>query len=264
MSRCFDKTATVAIALLLLCTIPGPALAGEEPEERAKPLAAPAPILPEGKSDGLTRLDPDDEIWLDRKRRRVVINGAVAIQQGQLEMFACLKGTKEHESVVSVRTKAFVAHAALLALGAKPGGPVRFFPEYRPAHGTEIEITVYWKDARGRVHTARAQEWIRDVKTGKAMRYPFVFGGSGFWVDKKTGQRFYQAEDGDFICISNFASAMLDVPVESSQSNEGLLFDAFTEHIPRQGTEVTITLVPKVKKEREKEKAEGKEPEEAR
>ena len=36
-------------------------------------------------------------------------------------MFAVTKGTKEHEAVVSVNTKAYVVHAALLAVGAESG-----------------------------------------------------------------------------------------------------------------------------------------------
>ena len=45
--------------------------------------------------------------------------------------------------------------------------------------------------------------------------------------------------------MSNFSSAMLDVPVRSSDSNAALLFDAFTERIPPIGTPVTIILTPR-------------------
>ncbi len=40
------------------------------------------------------------------------------------------------------------------------------------------------------------------------------------------------AESGDLICVSNFTTAMLDIPIESSQSNEGLMFEASTGKIP--------------------------------
>jgi hypothetical protein len=87
---------------------------------------------------------------------------------------------------------------------------------------------------------------VRDIKTKKEMNHPWVFAGSSFWVDPSTNERSYQAEDGDFICVSNFASAMLDLPVESSQANDALDFEAFTEHIPPQRTKVTLYLKPKV------------------
>jgi len=133
-----------------------------------------------------------------------------------------------------------------LALGAEPGHPVQYSPKYVPASGAEVEIDVVWKDAEGKLQRGRAQDWVRNVDTGKALGSNWVFAGSGFWEDETTGQRHYQAEGGDFICVSNFPSAMLDLPVESSQSNNALLFEAFTERIPPRGTPVTLILKPKL------------------
>jgi len=42
--------------------------------------------------------------------------------------------------------------------------------------------------------------------------------------------------------VSNFPTAMLDLPVESSQSNEALLFEAFEGQVPPRGTAVEILL----------------------
>ncbi len=196
----------------------------------------------------MKRLMPGYDVWIDAKNKRVVLDGTICLRQGQLEMFACLKGTKEHEAIVAADTKAYAVHAALLAVGAEAGTPVQFKPTYKPATGSEIEITVVWTDKNGTVHRDRAQDWIRDAKTGKAMQYPWVFAGSGFWQDEATGSKQYLAESGDFICVSNFPSAMLDLPVESSQSNEDLAYQAFTEHIPPLGTKVRLVLTPKAKK----------------
>ena len=74
------------------------------------------------------------------------------------------------------------------------------------------------------------------------MTYPWVFAGSRFWTDEETGKQYYQAEGGDFICVSNFGTAALDIPVESSQSNDALEFEAFTERIPPLGTPVRLVL----------------------
>ncbi|MGE0610689.1 MAG: YdjY domain-containing protein, partial [Pirellulales bacterium] len=111
---------------------------------------------------GLTRLDPDSNVWVDKENKRVVLAGEVCRRDAILEMFACIKGTKEHEAVVSVHCKAFLVHTGLLAVGAEPGHPVRFQPEYEAAEGPEIEITVLWKDEEGEVRQARAQDWIRN------------------------------------------------------------------------------------------------------
>ncbi len=194
----------------------------------------------------MKRLSPEYDVWIDPKKKRVVMDGTVCLRQGNLEMFACLKGTKEHESVVFVDTKAFIVHAGLLAVGAKPGSPARFQPEYRPATGTPVDITLVWTDERGTVQRERAQQWVRDAHTQKALESTWVFAGSGFWTDETTGQKNYLAEGGDFICVSNFPGAMLDLPVESSQANQELLFEAFTDHIPPRGTRVRIVLTPRL------------------
>ena len=73
----------------------------------------------------------------------------------------------------------------------------------------------------------------------------WVFPGSGFFTNPDTGKKFYLAEDGDLICVANFSSALLDVAMtSSSQGTENLLFEAWTERIPPQGTPVTIELIP--------------------
>lgn len=205
----------------------------------------------------LTPLTKDRTLFIDTKRKLVVVNGEVCLREGQLEMFACPKGTKEHESVVAVACKPQYVHAALLAVGAKKGHPVRFMPEYKPATGTRIDIDIVWKDKQGKEHRSRAQDWIQHARTGKPMPYYWVFAGSGFETDSHTGQRYYWADGGDFICVSNFATATLDLPVESSQTNAELLFTAFTDHIPPNGTKVQMVLIPRLEKE-SKKPAKGK------
>ena len=51
---------------------------------------------------------------------------------------------------------------------------------------------------------------------------------------------------------------MLDLPIESSQSNEALLYQARTEKIPPVGTKVALVLTPRAepKKTAAKPKAE--------
>jgi hypothetical protein len=195
----------------------------------------------------LIRLSPNHEVWIDKVNKRVILGGQIALREGQLEMFACLAKTKEHESVVAVNSKAFLVHAGLVAVGAEPGHPAQFRPVYRSASGTEVEITAYWTDDQGKRQQIRAQEWLKNVKTGKPMTENWVFAGSGYWTDRETGQKYYQAEEGDFICVSNFATAMLDVPIESSATNDALLFEANSAKIPERGRRVTLVLTPKLK-----------------
>ena len=211
------------------------------------PLTAADPAEAAKASAKLIRLSPTYEVWIDKENRRVVLGGAVCLREGQLEMLACLKKTKEHESLVAVNGRAFLAHAGLVAIGAEPGHPAQFRPQYKAADGAEIDITIYWNDEKGKRQQARAQEWLKNVKTGKEMTERWVFGGSGYWTDRDTGKRFYQAEEGDFVCVSNFVTAMLDLPIESSQQSGSLLFEANTTKIPPKGTRVSLVLTPRLK-----------------
>jgi hypothetical protein len=53
-------------------------------------------------------------------------------------------------------------------------------------------------------------------------------------------------DGGEFICVSNFGAATMDVPVESSSEASSLLFQANTEQIPDLGTLVLLVLEPEV------------------
>lgn len=89
---------------------------------------------------------------------------------------------------------------------------------------------------------------LYDRSQVRQMDANWVFAGSGFSVDSVTGEKRYLAESGDLICVANFATATIDLSVESSATNDGLMFEAFTERIPPVGTKVTIELVPLFKK----------------
>lgn len=199
-------------------------------------------VATEDRHPELRRLSPTEEVWIDRERREVVVGGRVALDDGLLEFFACPAGTKEHESVVAVDSSARLVHAALLAVGLEPGKPVSFDPEYRPATGPRIRVTMRWTDADGAVQEADARGWIRNTRTGKALETDWVFAGSAFWTDPADGREYYQADGGDLLCVSNFPTATLDLPIESSQSNEALLFEVFKERVPKRETPVEMIL----------------------
>ena len=213
-----------------------------------------------GNPPGMLRLDPVNRVWVDKKKQRVVVDGYIALNMGQIEMFACPARTKEHESVVAVFSKAFVVHAALLAVGAKTGKPVQWDPEYAPPTGSEIAVYCLWKDEKtGKRMNIDAKKWIRQIGTEDGvLGTNFVFAGSKMWKDPDTGRERYVAESGDLICVSNFASATLDVPMKSSQVNSGLMFAAFEDRVPARGTPVRLVLQvvkPKVAKSARAEKS---------
>ncbi len=236
------------------CVDPQVTLPAETPVNNPDGQPPPQPTTPEDLGpplvedlESLERLHPTYPVWVDKKNRSVVMQGEVCQREVPLELFACTRNSKEHESVVVIDTKAYVVHAGLLAVGAEPGAPVRFSPEFAPARGTEIDVTVAYKDEQGEIRRARAQDWICHIDTEKPMEYPWVFAGSQMLTDEQTGRQYYQADgEGDLICVSNFPSAVLDIPARSSTDSSALLFKANPEKVPARGTPVTIILTPRL------------------
>lgn len=289
------------------------------------PAAEPASKATVKSPSELKPLNKAGTVLLDAKGKKLLLKSEVVLREGLLELLVCLKRSKEHESILSVDTQAQYVHAGLLALGAQPGTPVRWEPEYQAATGQTINIFLTWTDDEGKLHREPAQSWVRhatrryfveklemppkdfklpadselkwDSNNGELLWYgtmseaqrdaalkissdaafqkaihsffkltqvrpmdaKWVFAGSYFVTDEKTGEKFYQAESGDLVCVANFATATLDLSVSSSATNDDLMFEAFTERIPPLGTQVTIELIPdfkaveKGKKEKEKQ-----------
>lgn len=298
--------------LLFIVSVPWTADVYSQEEKTPEPAAPKAPVA----------LNPQKSVLLDVDDGKLILETEVVLRAGLLEMLVCLKQTKEHESILSIDAKAATVHAGLLALGCKPGTPVKFDPEFQPPQGQEIEIWLMWKDAEGKWQRTKAQNWIRSVTRkyhiAKLEQFPsgvkipedsdlryddkfhellwfgimsdrerdrmlalssdpkyqaaikelhkisqivpmtadWVFSGSGFYHDEKTGQQFYLAESGDLICVANFSTATLDVREKSSANSEGgLSYEAWEERIPPLGTKVRVELIPVKPEAEEKQPA---------
>ncbi len=215
-----------------------------EPESDERPTAEQAVRGAFNPPPSARNLNKESSLWVDVKLKRVYIDGYVIMDRGSLEMFACPMHTKEHESVVAVLAQSSQVHAALLAVGAMPGTPVRYQPEFLPATGQRIRIWVSWLDETGEYRVADARSWIQNSETKQPLDTDWVFAGSGFWKDEQDGKEYYKADSGDMICVSNFNTAMLDLPVASSAQADSLIYTPFTDRIPKRGMPVRITLVP--------------------
>jgi hypothetical protein len=122
---------------------------------------------------------------------------------------------------------------------------VQFRPKFVPPSGTTIKVFVEYEEKNKKVRLP-AQKWVRHAKTKKDLEHDFVFAGSFLREDPldKNAKPFYAANEGDVICLSNFDTAMLDLPIDSSQDADALLFEAHTERIPAKQTPVLVILEP--------------------
>lgn len=183
-------------------------------------------------------------LWVDRDKTKIYLDGYVAMNDGPLEMFACPAGTKEHESVVASIPKPSEVHAALIAIGAESGKPSTVSPEFMPATGQRIRIWVCYRDNENRFQFVDARDWIVRIGTTDTLKEDWVFVGSSVWTDPRDGISYYEADAGDMICVSNFSTAMLDIPVASSASSDFLEYSPNTKRIPERGTPVRLVLIP--------------------
>lgn len=190
------------------------------------------------------RIAAKSSLWVDVKNHRVFVDGYIACRDAPLEMFACPANTKEHESIVGVLAKSNEVHAALLAIGATPGTTVKFDPKYVPATGQRIRVWVMYRDPHDKFHAVDAREWVRKGETEQSLDMDWIFAGSTTWTDPADNVTYYQANSGEMICVSNFSTAMLDLPIESSDSNSQLQFVTYTKRIPPAMTPVRLMLVP--------------------
>lgn len=190
------------------------------------------------------RLSPKHEIWVDFAAKQVIAAGNICMTAGPLEMFACPRGTKEHESIVSLNALGSQIHTALLAMDVNPGHPVKWQDEYEAATGPVIHIDVVWSQD-GQQKKIKAQQMVLNIKTEQPMIENWVFGGSATFTDE-SGETYYYGDAGELVCLSNFSTATMDVPVKSSDANEGLLFEANTKNIPEMNTKVYLVFKPEI------------------
>jgi hypothetical protein len=185
--------------------------------------------------------------WVSQGGNRwVEVQAYVCLRQGQLEQLMTRKRTKEHEAILAADVDASKIHLALITANAEPGKPVQFRPKFKPPTGTTIKITLQYKDKDGKEVRVPAQQWIRSIKTKKDLPYEWVFAGSFFFADPQEKSRppYYTANDGDVICLANFETAMLDLPITSTKDNDDLAYEAHTERIPPLDTPVLVILEP--------------------
>jgi hypothetical protein len=177
-------------------------------------------------------------------KRRVLIEARVCLREGQLEQFLTRARTKEHEAILAADVDARDIHKALLAAGAVAGSPVQFAPKYKPASGTPINVFVRWED-KGKLRTEPAQKWIVHAMSKKDLMHTWVFAGSHLVTDpEKVRPDYYLANDGDLICVSNFETALLDLPVNSPAEDADRIYIANTDRIPPRDTRVVVILAP--------------------
>ncbi len=259
--------------LLCLLGVGGLAVAQEAaPLEPTRSASKAGPTMPAARTVEL----PGMKIHV--RQRMVDLEAVICLDQGPLELVACGRGTKEHESIVALSSRAMHIHTALLLIGAVNGHPAMRRPkpdeetvwESVPPRGDAVEVWLVVPDAAGKSHerpisdfVVRTQERVDEVDgttlnspqdrerlgKGEAESLPnrFLFAGSEL-RDAKSGPRQYLADlSGDYISIATFGDELLCLPYVESKANDVLSWQIKPKSLPKVGTKVTLRL--KYKKE---------------
>lgn len=211
-------------------------------------------------------------VRINLEERSVDVVSEVCLDEGMLELVACTKDSKEHESIVVIQARPMHIHTALLLLGAKPGNPAMFKlveegTDERlvniPPKGGPVQVSLAWKkDENTEKLTERPiSDFIvradpagleRKKASAKERRFPtstFLFAGSQL-VNNKEGPRTYLCDrSGNVISLATFGDELLCLPEVHSHQNGALVWQIDKTHLPKVGTEVTLRLRPKLNRD---------------
>jgi len=189
--------------------------------------------------------------------RYIDIAATLCLDEGLLELVACTKGTKEHESIVAVEASPLHIHTALLVLGATNGQPAMRQPRDPPhagwvdipPSGDPIEVFLVLPDTDGQPVEHTVSSYVAPAGSDEAAGsgeggFPdaFLFAGSHL-RDNGDGPRTYLAdESGNVISIATFGDELLCLDGIHGQGNDALLWQVNPEHLPPVGTKITLRL----------------------
>lgn len=249
----------------------------------AEPVAEPSPkpvpeARPEAAKVPVARTSPALEAALARLKLPGVkidpagwcvdVDATVCLREGLLELIACTKDTKEHESLVVVEAKPSHIHTALLLLHAKPGNPAmqrpldpegtRFMPV--PPRGGDVAVFLVIKAGDGKVTerpisdfitrtgeaepAAAADETAEAVESGKFPTHTFLFAGSILHGEGAGPRHYLCDQSGNVISIATFGDEVLCLPEIHESDNGALEWGAKTDSLPALGTKVILRLRP--------------------
>jgi hypothetical protein len=204
-------------------------------------------------------------VTINVQERSVDLAGNVCLRHGSLELVACTKGTKEHESIVAVEARPMHIHAALLLLGAKPGSPAtrkqlqdqagRWIEV--PPSGGPVDVYLVLKGTEGSMVEHPISEFITPsskrsddaASADQEARFPthtFLFAGSALYGDDPGPRRYLSDETGNVISLSTFGDELLCLPEIHSHDNRALMWQVNAKALPAVGSGVTLRLRPKI------------------
>lgn len=182
-------------------------------------------------------------IAIDWRAPQVELTGRVVLQEGLLELFACRRRTREHESIVALDATPLHIYQALGLIGISPGKPVNYDPQadtWLPAQGDRLSVDVRFA-IDGVYQITAAWSWLLDAETQRpATPRDWIFAGSRTFP----GDVFGADADGTVICLVDFDTTLIGLAEPHSADNALLWVAANPKTVPPPGTTCTLILRP--------------------
>ena len=251
-------TALLALSLAMVLALFPNLSWGEEPA----PVHRPAPGKPATKPPRKNVKLPG--LVIDFQKRCVDLEGSICLDRGFLELVACTKGSKEHESIVAIEARPMHVHAALLLLGARPGNPAMRKPIDEqgkrwidvPPKGDAVDVTLVFKNEDGKMverpisrfvaRSGKRSEEKPDADEELGFPHTFLFAGSLLRGDGPGPRQYLSDLSGNVITIATFGDDLLCLPGVYSQENGSLVWQVDATELPKVGSKVTLRLRPRV------------------
>ncbi len=191
--------------------------------------------------------DPMPHVRVDVENKVVDIDAKVVLREGEwLELLACARGSREHESILVIDAVPRHIHLGLVMIGAEPGAPLMWREkddeiEIRPAFGPRIGVSIITEEDGRRVETP-ADQWVINQETKKLLPdNVWLFSGAGF-VEYE-GKQIYRGDvGGTIISLVNFGDDVLARPTRTTNNDDNAVWRPNTEKIPPVDTDVVIRL----------------------
>jgi hypothetical protein len=201
------------------------------------------------------------------KKGYIDVEAKICLAKGMLELLACKKDSKEHESLIAVVPKAAHIHAALLLIGAQPGNPAmrkEVETEDGPRwidlepRGQEIDVSLVFNNEAGEPTEHPIKEFL--IKSEEESFEPkpevkkedrafptntFLFVGSHVFKDGEADPVYLADESGNVISLSTFGDELLALPGVHANDNQGLVWSIDPTRVPPLDTKVILRLKPK-------------------
>jgi len=201
-------------------------------------------------------------IKINLKERCVDVDASVCLDRGTLELVACTKNTKEHESIVAIEAKPIHIHTALLLLGAKEGNPamrkqVGEGDQLRwvdiPPRGSEVVVSLVFKNKEGKQVERPISDFIKRSEEGgtleeeRTKKFPtstFLFAGSHLHEEADGVRQYLAGLSGNVISVATFGDEVMCLPDINGHEKGSLLWQIDATYLPAIESKVTLRLRP--------------------